>query len=351
MSNIKAANNEDDFIKLVKTLWQSKVKIALCTIFFTVAAIVYAVNAQQWWISKAIVTSGQYQNTNNIRSQVANLVAVVGDYSQFSKMLSSEKLLDDFITQYNSFNNKKAFIENNEIMKQYAVSWGVNEENKAQFISNWAKRISSSQPDKQNQPSVFELSFEATSQKLAHDLLSEYIKDTSNKVRNELIGTLKAKIAYDSKLLNAKKIAMEAQAKLKLNNELIRTGYALDMAKSANVKKPLIEMNSNEMFQIALGTEALTEKKQILNKIKDFNLFQPQLGDIQIKLDIISRIHIDKNVTIQSVRYLKNANYPISRDKPKRGLIIALGFLLGLTLSTAFILLDITRKSKNNDVM
>ena len=83
MSDIQAANNsssdEIDLVELVKTLWQDKVTIALCTIVFTVCAIVYALTAQQWWTSKAVITEGQYQNTADIRSQITNLYAVTNN--------------------------------------------------------------------------------------------------------------------------------------------------------------------------------------------------------------------------------------------------------------------------------
>ncbi|KJG07144.1 chain-length determining protein [Photobacterium angustum] len=343
MSDIQAVNNspsdEIDLVELVKTLWQGKLTIAVCTVVFTVSAIIYALTAQQWWISKAVITTGQYQNTANIRSQITNLYAVINNPSKINGILSSDTLLNDYITEFNAFDNKKAFIENNEIMKQYADEAQITDENKAQFINSWAKRISASQPDKKNQPGIYQLSFEATSSTLAHDLLVAYSDDISNKVRNDLIDELDAKISYHQQILQANKISLEANAKQQLANELIKTNYALDMAKSADVTKPLADMNNDELFQIQLGTEALAEKSKVLKKIKDLSLFQPQLGIIQTKLDLLSKVKIDHNLSLQSVRYLQKTDYPISSDKPKRLLIAVLGFLLGMMLGVAIVLL------------
>ncbi|GAD28885.1 chain length determinant family protein [Photobacterium leiognathi lrivu.4.1] len=344
MSDIQAANNtsndEIDLVELVKTLWQGKVTIAVCTIVFTVCAVIYALTAQQWWTSKAVITAAQYQNTANIRSQITNLYAVIDDSSKINSILDRESLLNDYITEFNAFDNKKAFIENNEIMKKYADEAELTtDENKAQFISNWAKRISASQPDKKNQPDVYQLSFEATSSKLAHDLLVAYSKDISDKVRDELIDALNAKISYSQQILQANKLALDASAKQQLASELIKTNYALDMAKSADVTKPLADMNNDELFQIELGTEALAEKSKVLDKIKDLSLFEPKLGIIQTKLELLSQIKLDHKISLQSVRYLQNTDYPISRDKPKRPLIAVLGFLLGIMLGVAIVLL------------
>ncbi|PSV42865.1 LPS O-antigen chain length determinant protein WzzB [Photobacterium sp. GB-36] len=344
MSDIQAVNNspsdEIDLVELVKIIWQGKVTIALCTIVFTICAIVYAFTAQQWWTSKAVITAGQYQNTANIRSQITNLYAVINNPSKINGILSSGALLNDYITEFNAFDNKKAFIENNEIMKQYADEAKLTDENKALFITRWAKRISASQPDKKNQPDFYQLSFEATSSTLAHDLLVAYSDAISNKVRNDLIDELDAKISYHQQILQANKISLEANAKQQLANELIKTNYALDMAKSADVTKPLADMNNNgELFQIDLGTEALTEKSKVLKKITDLSVFQPQLGIIQTKLELLSKIKMDHNLALKSVRYLQNIDYPISRDKPKRPLIAVLGFLLGMMLGVAIVLL------------
>ncbi|WP_305815735.1 LPS O-antigen chain length determinant protein WzzB [Photobacterium leiognathi] len=343
MSDIQAANNtsndEIDLVELVKTLWQGKITIAVCTIVFTVCAVIYALTAQQWWTSKAVITAAQYQNTANIRSQITNLYAVIDDSSKINSILDSESLLNDYITEFNAFDNKKAFIENNEIMKKYADEAELTDENKAQFISNWAKRISASQPDKKNQPDVYQLSFEATSSKLAHDLLVAYSKDISDKVRDELIDALDAKISYSQQIIQANKLALEASAKQQLASELIKTNYALDMAKSADVTKPLADMNNNELFQIQLGTAALAEKSKVLDKIKDLSIFEPKLGIIHTKLELLSQIKLDHKISLQSVRYLQNTDYPISRDKPKRPLIAVLGFLLGIMLGVAIVLL------------
>ncbi|MCG3864081.1 MULTISPECIES: Wzz/FepE/Etk N-terminal domain-containing protein [unclassified Photobacterium] len=349
MSNIQAVNNSSsdgiDFVELVKTLWQGKVTVVVCTAVFTICAIVYALTAQQWWTSKAIITAGQYQNTSNIRNQITNLYAVINDSSKINKVLSSDALLNDYITEFNAFDNKKAFIESNEIMKQYAHEAKITDENKTQFITNWVKKISADLFIK-NQPGVYQLSFEATSPKSAYELLTVYSEYISNKVRDNLIKEIDAKISYNKQVLEANKRAFYARAKQKLDNELIKTKYALDMAKSADVIKPLSEMNANEMFQIQLGTDALTEKSQLLEKVKDLSIFEPQLGIIDSQLELLSKIKLDSNIKVQSVRYLQNTDYPYSRDEPKRGLIVLLSFIIGLTLGSFIVIIKNTIKFK-----
>lgn len=341
MSNIQAVNNssndEVDFVELVKTLWQGKVTIVVCAVVFTVCAIIYALTAQQWWTSDAIVSKGQYKDTDNIRSQVINLYSVI-DVTKVNDIFESGHLLNEYITEFNAFDNKKAFIEQNAIMKQYAKEADVNKEGKGRFIVSWAKKINASLVDEKQRPNVYELSFEATSSESAHDLLKAYSSFISNQVRNEAFSVIESRITNNKKLLLAEKVSLELRAKEKQKELLSKTDYALDIARSAKVIKPLADVNVTGVFPIQLGTEGLKEQSNILKKMKDLSFFEPRLTQIQIKLDLLSKIHLDKDVAMQSVRYLKNIDYPISRDKPNRKSVVLIGLLIGLFLGCLVVL-------------
>ncbi|EAR57031.1 hypothetical protein SKA34_19544 [Photobacterium sp. SKA34] len=342
MSNIQAVNNssndEIDLAELVKTLWQGKVTIALCSIVFTVCAIVYALTAQQWWTSDATVTRGQYKDTANIRSQVTNLYSVI-DVSKVNNIFESGRLLNEFITEFNAFDNKKAFLEQNSIIEQYAKDDGVNKEDKGKFIAFWAKKIDASLNDEKKRPNVYKLSFEARSSEAAHDLLKAYSSFITDQVRDEAFSVIASKIAHNKQILLASKESLELKAKEKQKALLLKTNYALDIARSAKVNKPLADVNLTGVFPIQLGTEGLKEQSNILKSMKDLSFFEPSLTQIKIKLGLLSKIYLDKDTAMKSVRYLKDIDYPISRDKPKRSLIAVLGFLLGMMLGVAIVLL------------
>ena len=80
MNDIQIANhrNDDeiDLAQLMKTLWLGKKTIIGSIFLFTIIAITYALAAQQWWTSSAIVTTGQYSNIASLRQQVANFYVV-----------------------------------------------------------------------------------------------------------------------------------------------------------------------------------------------------------------------------------------------------------------------------------
>ncbi|PQJ66263.1 Wzz/FepE/Etk N-terminal domain-containing protein [Photobacterium angustum] len=332
----RATNEDIGLVDFLKILWNSKLIITVCTSVFTLIAIVYAFTAQQWWTSQAIVTEVQYTSNANIKEELINLYTVVNDDSKINQVLTREALFKAYITEFNAFDNKKEFISNNEIMKQY-YSDGENN-NKNRFINKWSKNISARE-DKKNSSNLFELSFKATTPKLAYDLLESYSEFVSNKVRDEVLEELNAKIRFNQKLYSQNLLVQESIAKKKLYNEEVKTNYALDIAKSANALKPMAEMSSNQLFGIDLGSEALAEKSKILSQIKDLSIIDPSLSTAKVRSDLVNAVRLNKDANLQSVRYLQKISLPIDRSKPMRGLIIALSFIFGLMISMIFVLL------------
>ncbi|KJG39108.1 chain-length determining protein [Photobacterium angustum] len=344
MSDIQAANNspsdEIDLIELVKTLWQGKVMIVVCTVIFTVCAIVYALTAQQWWTSKAVITVSQYQNSIAFRNQVSNLYTVYSKDSaklnELKSMFNKKNLFNDFVTEFNAFDNKKTFIEKTPILEKQINA--TDADKRHIFISNWAEKFSASQVDKKD-PYVFYIRSQAESAQQSYQLLTAYSNFISAKVREDLTQKLVAKIENSDAMLKAKEMSLSDNAKKLLANELIRTKYSLDIARSANVTKPIADMNEQEFFQINLGTEALTEKIKILEKSKDLSLFEPKLSDVETNLSLLKSIKLDPNVKLQSIRFLQNIDYPISRDKPNRKLIVIIGLILGFVFGSSIVLI------------
>ncbi|PSU96071.1 chain-length determining protein [Photobacterium leiognathi subsp. mandapamensis] len=342
MSDIQAANNtsndEIDLVELVKTLWQGKVTIAVCTIVFTVCAVIYALTAQQWWTSKAIVTVGKYQDTSSYRDRVTNLYAVIGSNNSIDRIFKNEVLLKDFITDFNSYDNKRDFINQSSIMNGYKDDVNINSEKEhAVFIDKWALRIHANLVDKKI-PNVYSLEFQANTPNVAHDLLTSYTKFIATKISREVIDELNATIHHTKQILVAQKLSLDSKAKKALENEIVKTNYELVIANSADVKKPLSDMRGNNLFQIDLGAQGLKEKINILNKTKDYFLFEPALSQVETKLDLINKIDLSNLATLPVVRYLKDVNYPIYRDQPKRTLIVLLALMVGVVLGCVVVL-------------
>ncbi len=87
-----------------------------------------------------------------------------------------------------------------------------------------------------------------------------------------------------------------------------------------------------------LGTKALDA--QLDNLIHNPLIFPVRYYQIeQILLDIKNLPSL-KNMKVKSYRYLMSPREPMSKDKPKRGLILVLGALLGGMLGVMMALLQ-----------
>ena len=349
MNDIQIANhrNDDeiDLAQLMKTLWLGKKTIIGSIFLFIIIAITYALAAQQWWTSSAIVTTGQYSNIASLRQQVANFYVVYNNnnnntdqhnITEVNKLLNSNEMLRQYITEFNAFNNKKSFILSNPIMKEYAN--GANKKNEMSFVNNWAKKIQASLTDKKEN-GVYTLSYQATDSELSHQLLLSYSQFIDKKVKKDVFDGLAAVIRNQTLIFKSQLLSLEIQAKELKQQELVKTDYALKIANSAKANKPMPLMNNNQLFSIDLGSEGLSEKSKILKQMTDLSLFEPSIIMIRSDLDILSTIQLNSKTKFEPISYLQNIGYPITRDKPKRALIVILGLLLGGMFGVAIVLL------------
>ena len=89
------------------------------------------------------------------------------------------------------------------------------------------------------------------------------------------------------------------------------------ISKAAGVDQPLERIDSQEVFNIQLGTKGLAEKFKILNEIKDPELLNPELGKIRLQLSSLKALKL-KNADFQSFNMIDSPEEPFTRDKPKR---------------------------------
>ena len=354
MNDIQIANhrNDDeiDLAQLMKTLWLGKKTIIGSIFLFTIIAITYALAAQQWWTSSAIVTTGQYSNIASLRQQVANFYVVSNNnnnnnnnkntdqhnITEMNKLLNSNEMLHQYIMEFNAFNNKKDFILSNPIMKEYKNV--INKKNEMSFVNNWAKKIQASLTNKKEN-GIYTLSYQATDSELSHQLLLSYSQFIDEKVKKDVFDGLSAVIKNQTLIFKSQLLSLEIQAKELKQQELVKTDYALKIANSAKANKPMSQMNNNQLFSIDLGSEGLSEKSKILKQMTDLSLFEPSIIMIRSNLDILSTIKLNNKTKFEPISYLQNIGYPITRDKPKRALIVILGLLLGGMFGVAIVLL------------
>lgn len=353
------ASDEIDLRELVLVLWRQKVLILSVTLLFAIAGIGYAMTARQVWTSQAIISEPSISQVAALQLAVDKIQEIfpenarvnpqisidINDGANSNGAISSEHVFSSleqraiyqsFISAFNSMDNKRAFLIQEEI---YAAELerikASNNHSDSAPKSSLADAISNKYHDKTSQDIT--LSYSAETPDIALQRLVKYIafvQQKQLKIKNtELLSIWENKI----KTLTTKYEGMKADTLLKRQEELQRVRYSLRISKAAGVDAPLDRMDSQEIFNIQLGSKGLAEKLNILEEITDPELLNPDLGKIRLQLSSLKSLNL-QDVKFNSFNMINSPEKPFTRDKPKRPLIVVLATLLGGMLGVAIVL-------------
>ncbi|MGR5066497.1 Wzz/FepE/Etk N-terminal domain-containing protein [Photobacterium sp. DNB22_13_2] len=334
-NNSEDKDNYVDLGELTSYLFSKKHWILLTSIAFGLISLVYTFTSQEWWTSTAEITSSERTSANKIREDIATADSALStDESDYimDNILSEQNIFKEFITAFNSKNNKEEFIQKNEDLQELSKSKSIdNEEELRKFIDEWTYEIRSLESDR----GFYNVSFSYHSASGSKALLNEYLIFINQKVNSKTINSLNSYITRKEIKLTSRMESLKRIAALSLETEKTKTEFALRMADAAGLERPMQQIKQDEMFPIELGSKALDEKRTILSSLKDLTVFEPELAFLEEQLKSLSRIKIEENASFNSVRFLEKPNLPFSRDNPSRKLILLIGLLLGAFLSMA----------------
>ncbi|PQJ83316.1 LPS O-antigen chain length determinant protein WzzB [Aliivibrio sifiae] len=345
-------NDEIDLKELFIALWKGKITIILCTLVFAIGAVLYALTAQELWSSKAKVMIPQVHDFSEYRDQVKQYQPIFDIYQDDGTVLVSQELdslvdnkvlFQGFISAYNSSNNKNRFLDGSVEFQAFKAQLDTDTDtDKIEATRNlyfeWFQKISATAVDKKSGVSPYTISLQATTKESSYTLLNEYISSVKLVVFNDALSNLQAVVNGKRNELRQQKTILEAQAKNRLIVEIENSQYGAEIAKAAQLNKPIQNMGNNELFEVGLGAQALKAKIKALKSVTNLSVIEPRLQQIDAKLEMLKSMKIDRNIKFQPFRYLENVEQPITRDKPKRALIAVLGTLLGGILGVVIVL-------------
>lgn len=334
-------SDEIDLRELLQVLWRQKVLILLVTGAFAVAGIVYATVARQVWTSQAVISEPLVSQVEALQLAVDKLQAIMSSNSsplttaEFSS-LEQPAIFQSFISAFNSMNNKRGFLIREGIYAAEMEKFEISDKRDGRaLMSKLAESVSAKIQDKTSQEMT--LSFSAETPELALQRLEQYIDFVQQQQLKSKNAELQSIWQNRIKALTAQYDSAKADTLLKRQEELQRVGYSLRISKAAGVDAPLERIDSQEVFNIQLGTKGLAEKLKILNEIKDPELLNPELGKIRLQLSSLKALKL-KNADFQSFNMIDSPEEPFTRDTPKRPLIVVLATLLGGMLGIAIVL-------------
>ncbi|SFN37504.1 LPS O-antigen length regulator Wzz(fepE) [Xenorhabdus japonica] len=337
-----AKEDEIDLFELFSVLFQSKyLIIAISLVFAIIGFSIASFLPQKWTSTAAVVQPGleEFQPLKVVLTdlQVLNLEPKVTEVSLYKR----------FVENYNSRVLREEYLVNTDYFKALSTKNhdGPGQEQRKLIEQIVNKNIEISLPKlpkKDNDIDEAILSFSADNAKDAYNLLNGYIKFVSavvrDQVKDELNDIVHQKLVYSQKLY-----ALDFSRADNLRNvDIERLKYAISIANSAGVKKPVSNggamIKDDPDYSIALGSDALQRKLQITEEITDPAKIDADMRNRQLYIKNLEKVNIDK-VDFVPFKYMQEPYEPTSKDSPKRLLILIGAGFIGLILSIMYILL------------
>lgn len=366
-SNISQKQDEINLVELLQVIWKRKLIIFITTLLFTVLAGIYAFTAKERWTSTAVVIEPQL-------TDLGNYFEIRRDYARITESeLNDNNFVNALFAQFNllsySLDEREAFIKNSAYYKN-AVE-GLNEQEKQVILSKIVNEdFSIIRPDPKKQPDLVgrKISFSATTASEAQDTLIQFMSFLNNNVLAKDIEKFFIILQDKIKDLEYEKSKIERELSILKNSAIQNLNEAYNIAKKAGIKEysntvgreninqvliasdtkiPLSESKlSDGSYLFMLGERYLKAQIDVVNQ--DKLIYPPRYyqitGQLKELIPLFEKLKVAKGVAF---RYLSSPDYPITKDKPKKALILLIGFVLGLVTSVfAVVILNIITRTR-----
>ena len=349
-------------IELIKNLWKKKLWIILSAFVCTAIAAGYAFTAKEQWTSKSVVIPPKVANLGDylsFRSEYASIL----DIKDFSQDKVSEAVFNDFKTALFSRSLKEAFFSQSKWFNTYAAKNTNSEEAKQKLLSNLVdKNLIVTIPDPKKDPNSIgvNVSFAAETPKEAQDVLLDYIQFVNQWVLAENKKDFLANIDLVLSGLDVQKNKIEQDTETVRQIQLENLTRALDIAKSAGIKDYSKSLGGNvSVPEVLLGDAKvpfsdsklsdgsylfmLGEKylQAQVDTLKNAPLVYPlNYYNIEKQANLLNVLEkkVEKEGAVSGYYYLSEPDYPVQRDWPKRLILLIVGFVFGVVLSSLIIL-------------
>lgn len=328
----ESRSEEIDLRELMVVLWRQKLLIVLIAGVFTVGGISYALLAPQQWSAKAVITEPKPEDLQPMQ-KVARLAAALG----LTGFPDGRGLYQEFVQEFNSYENRSAYLKASPLFANEVAAKALDEKAQRRWLRDWGKLVVAQPVDKKGEELGVEIAFAASTADDSLTMLKGYVDYIVTLQQQQLTRRLGEQRALQLEEMGTNYIVMKEEAKRALQQEISEIALANSVAKASGVTAPLERSGgTQERFSIALGSKGLEEKLTLLRSV-DLGFYQPGLQQLQAQMGRLKRVSLE-GISFRPFSYLDAPEEPLSRDKPKRPLIVVLATLLGGMLGIGVVL-------------
>lgn len=352
-------DTEIDLAELIKVIWAKKLWVIISTLVFTFVAGIYAFTAKERWTSTAEIIQPKLSDLGNyfeIRREYARI-----NESEFNYANLANHLFGNFNLSAYSLDEREKFVKNSSLYQENTKD--LDEKQKQVILSKIVNEdFSIVKPDPKKEPDLIgrKISFSATTAGDAQNTLKQFIDFVNTKVINKDVEDFSIGFQERIKDLEYEKSLIENNLAISKTVQLENLDKAYNIAEKAGIKEYSKVLDNNDINQalavsdakvplsdsklsdgsylFMLGEKYLKAQIDVVNQ--DKLIYPPRYYQISQKLKELSLLFESlKKVNANAFSYLASPDQPITKDKPKRLLIILIGAVLGLIVGTLFILL------------
>lgn len=327
----QATNDEINIRELVLLLWRQKLQIFVVTVLFALAGVSYALLAQQQWSAKAVIAEPKPEDLLPMQkiSAQASALGLTG-------FPDGKTLYQEFVQEFNAYENRRDYLKASLLFAEQVKELGLNDKTQSRWLRDWGQLVTALPVDKKGEEPGIAITFAAPAAETSLAMLEGYVDYIAKLQQQQLIHRLSEQRNLQLEGMSTRYAVMLEDAKRALQQEITEVALASRVAKAAGVSAPLERTGSQERFSILLGSKGLEEKLALLKSL-DLALYQPELQVLQAQMARLKRISLD-GISFRPFSYLDAPEEPLSRDKPKRPLIVVLATLLGGMLGVGIVL-------------
>lgn len=296
-----------DLLDLVMQLWHGKKTIILSVVVAIVLAVIYIFVAKEKWTSSAIITqpdAAQIATYNNA------LDILYGNAAP-----SMTDVQARVVGRFNaSFSALSQALDNQQVPEKLTI-----------------------EPAVKGQALPLSISYTSSTAEGAQKQLARYIQQVDEQTAKELSVDLTDNIKQQISTLNDSLENQEKVAQEQKNLRIKQITEALKFAEASKVVNPQIQQTQDvtQDTMFLLGSEAL--KSMIQNEATRPLVFSSAYYQTKQNLLDIEKLKVNPS-TIHVYRYVMKPNLPVTRDSPKKSIVLILAVLLGGIVGSSIVL-------------
>jgi len=355
------AEDEIDLLELLCRIWAGRYQILAITVLCVLLAGVYAFTAKQVWTSRAVLLKPKIEELGSYYQVLQQLNRTLGNSVSGSIELQADKVagqvFEELVVQADSADLRSAFWKKSDYFSKQAAQVET-ELGKAKLLDELVEMNIVLTPADNGQNRYTQLALSAGGAEEAQKLLYEYLTLLNTNIWSRKVSELQAEIDSRAADLQQEKTSIESKALAAQKNKLDSTKSALEMAKKAGIENLNLtgyqsgntsnSGSGDDDLLFLMGTKALDA--QINNLTTKAPILPVRYFEIERQLKELAALP-KPELDMKSYRYLKAPSTPLTKDKPKRALILALGGTLGFIMGVIIVLIvDVMRRSLDKNI-